>query len=176
MVFMVWWERYCFLSFPFSNVTNCQTIPWEYFNFHFDHSNQIYYNTIVSNNIYQSILLSKQFIPLFVTFIFLNNSYIYILLLLYSTTTLLVIVVYSESNKFHNRMANHHPFSVAFLSVKYWYIIPVQYIPLPLDGEHQILLFNWLEYYKTIHTTWFILIPLSFTLNAIWIGDGSKSM
>ena len=147
---------------------NSQTIPWEYFNFHFDHSNQIYYNTIVSNNIYQSILLSKQFIPVFVTFIFLNNSHIYILFLPHSTTTLLMILVDSESNKFHN-MSNN-PFSVAFFEVMYWYIIPVQYIPLPLDGEHQILLFNWLEY-KTIHTTWSIQNPSSFILNAIWIGD-----
>ena len=105
-----------------------------------------YYNTIVSNNIYQSILLSKQFIPLFVSLVFLNNSHIYILLLPYPTLVFLVVVVDSESNKFHN--SKNDPFSVALFEVMYWYIIPVQHISLPLDGEHQILLFNWLEYIK----------------------------
>src|SRR6185437_10164697 len=80
-----------------------------------------------------------------------------------------------ESSKFHNSRLTNKSFSVTLLSVKYWYIVPVQYIPLPLDGEHQILLFNWLEYYTTIHTTWLIPTPLSFILNAIWIDDGSKS-
>ena len=163
---MVWWEVKL-LSFPFLQLVTKQS---NYPNGNISISILIIPIKYITIQLYQITSINLFYFPnSSFHFLFLSSSWTILTLTFCSfhATTTLLMIVYSESNKLHSSMTNYHPFSVALFSVMYWYIISVQHIPLPLDGEYQILLFNWLEY-KTIHTTWFIHIPLSF----IWMPSG----